>query len=105
MGVLEVGVLEVEFWNSSRQEGSFWLKKSTKCCKTAVFPSVPGTRTRRIGERRAPVLMSKSEPGEGRALRDASERAVYAMLSRRRAGRRNTALESFMVVVGEYVVA
>jgi hypothetical protein len=38
-------------------------------------------------------------------LRDASERAVYAMLSRRRAGRRNTALESFMVVVGEYVVA
>lgn len=67
MGVFgDVGVVELEFWKSSRQDGRFWLKKSTKCWRTAVLPSVPGTRTRKIGERRAPVWMSKSEPGDGR---------------------------------------
>lgn len=100
MGVSgDVGVVEVEFWNSRRQEGRFVLKKATKCWRTAVLPSVPGTRTRRIGERRDPVLMSKSEPGEGRNWREESESAVYAKLSRRRAGRRRRVFESFMVVV------
>jgi hypothetical protein len=47
--------------------------------------------------------MSKSEPGDGRALRDASERAVYAILSRMRAGSNSTALGSFILLVEEWL--
>ena len=59
------GVFEVEFWNSIFQSGRDDWKKSTKCLRTALDPSVPGTRVRRIGERRPPVWMSKSVFGRG----------------------------------------
>ncbi len=48
------------------------------------MPGVPGTRTCRIGARREPVFILKSEPGAGIARREASESLVYAKVRWRR---------------------
>ena len=42
------------------------MNQSTKCCRTVEIPGVPGTRGIRIGDRIAPVFISKSARAAGR---------------------------------------
>lgn len=59
--------------HSAVQRGSSERKKDVKCSWTLAEPGVPGTRGMRIGDRRAPVRMSKSLPPEGIVRRLPSE--------------------------------
>lgn len=68
----------VELCHSMVHFGSVVRKKSTKCCWARAWPGEPETRGVRIGARRVPLSMSKSEPPEGMAFRKLSERGVYA---------------------------
>jgi len=76
------GVIDVEFWKSMVHLGRLVSNHWTKCCCTAVFPGVPGTRGIKIGASIDPVLMSKSAPAAGRLFNVSSDNGVYAVMPR-----------------------
>lgn len=81
--------MAVEFCVDVFQYGSFVAKKFWKWFSTFSEPSVPGTRGIRIGERRAPDVMSKSvSEGFGNRARVSSERSVQAVVRVGNKGRR-----------------
>src|SRR5207253_4991704 len=85
----EVGVVAVEFCVDVFQSGNFVAKKLWKWLSTFSEPWVPGTRGIRIGERRAPEVMSKSvSEGFGSRARVSSERSVQAVVKVGNKGRR-----------------
>lgn len=63
------------------------LRVEVRCSRALSEPGVPGTRGMRIGARRAPDLISKSESeGNGIFESPASERGVYARIEEGRRG-------------------